>query len=207
MCAAELRASFTYPRRRRQARGPFTAARRVRACGGEALVQEPAEAAFGEMPAVALRQVEGARAMAVLGCVHGAAAPCKTRGASAASGSAGARARSAHHRPRIELRRSTRKPDEISLFSCPECGGPLAGPTRQAAALAVRRRARLLGRLARGRHAPADRIEPVGCDSSASRCRSTGTTAGAARAPGRRAGNRLLRAALGANTVKVARRL
>jgi len=101
----------------------------VRACGGEALVQDPAEAGCSEMPAIALQQVEGSRAMTVASLcselqrlVHVEAPPAPQVS------------------PELELEAriisdgsdlvaSLGMPNEISLFNCPECGGPLA-PTR-----------------------------------------------------------------------------
>jgi two-component system, chemotaxis family, protein-glutamate methylesterase/glutaminase len=98
----------------------------IRACGGEALVQSPEEAAFADLPEHALRQVEGARAMNI-----GQIAAELRRLAHTAPLDSPAVPPELALEARItedgsNLAASLAMPDELSLFTCPECGGPLA---------------------------------------------------------------------------------
>jgi two-component system, chemotaxis family, protein-glutamate methylesterase/glutaminase len=98
----------------------------VRACGGEALVQHPEEASFSEMPTSALRLVQGARSLPLLevcreitrlanseACEPPAIPPELELEARVSAGES-------------DLVSALAMADEISLYNCPECGGPLA---------------------------------------------------------------------------------
>jgi two-component system, chemotaxis family, protein-glutamate methylesterase/glutaminase len=98
----------------------------VRTCGGQALVQDPAEASCPEMPQAALRQVAGARAMTI-------PAMCEeiTRLANTAAAAPPAIPPELELEARIvadesDFVASLGMPNELSLYNCPECGGPLA---------------------------------------------------------------------------------
>lgn len=98
----------------------------VRACGGEALVQDPSEAAFADMPDMALREVEGARALTLEDLSRELRRLAVTEAPPAPSVP-----------PELELEArivgdgsnfvaALGMPDQITLYTCPECGGPLA---------------------------------------------------------------------------------
>lgn len=97
----------------------------VRACGGEALVQDPSEALHAEMPQMALQEVEGSRALSIEAIAAEIGRIVRTE---------------ARPPPQIpaELEMEARiitddsnfisglaMPDRLSFYNCPECGGPL----------------------------------------------------------------------------------
>jgi two-component system, chemotaxis family, protein-glutamate methylesterase/glutaminase len=98
----------------------------VRACGGEALVQQPEEAPFAELPRTALRQVEGARCLPIveMGREIVRLVATEARELPPVPPELELEARIASSD--TNLVSALAMPDEMSLYNCPECGGPLA---------------------------------------------------------------------------------
>jgi two-component system, chemotaxis family, protein-glutamate methylesterase/glutaminase len=99
----------------------------IRACGGRTLVQSPGEAAFGELPATALREVEGTVELTVAeicaDILHHTSQPPAPAPPIPAELELEARIAT----DTAALVADMGMPQEdITLYNCPECGGPLA---------------------------------------------------------------------------------
>jgi two-component system, chemotaxis family, protein-glutamate methylesterase/glutaminase len=98
----------------------------VRACGGEALVQHPEEAEYAEMPHAALQRVEGARGLPIAELCDEIVRLARAEARESPSIPPELELEARIATDPSNLASALAMPNELSLYNCPECGGPLA---------------------------------------------------------------------------------